>query len=129
MNGIHKDLQITAFHTAQDVVQVNLCRETLMCASDRCPDTYVESFAAGTEPPYYCSVHGNGGLAVEGSISGAEGGSAFLINNEDSAYIPPDPNGSDYRVDSGNGTSAGTPGSGTAPVSGFSRKRNTACRP
>ena len=125
MNGIHKDLQITAFHTAQDVVQVNLCRETLMCASDRCPDTYVESFAAGTEPPYYCSVHGNGGLAVEGSISGAEGGSAFLINNEDSAYIPPDPNGSDYRVDSGNGTSAGTPGSGTAPVSGFNAENGT----
>ncbi len=112
MNGIHKDLQITAFHTPQDLVQVNLCRETLMCASARCPDTYVESFSSGTEPLYYCSVHGNGGLAVEGSVSGAEGGSAFLIHNEDSAFIPPDPNGSDYRVDDGIGPQAAASGSG-----------------
>ena len=118
MNGIHKDLQITAFHTPQDLVQVNLCRETLMCASARCPDTYVESFASGTEPLYYCSVHGNGGLAVEGSVSGAEGGSAFLIHNEDSAFIPPDPNGSDYRVDDGIGPQAAASGSPSAADSG-----------
>ena len=60
------------FHLTQDVMTAPVCTASHMAASVRCPQTYDEMFEKGTQPQYYCNIHGDGSLAAgkTGGIGG-----------------------------------------------------------
>ena len=79
----------TRFSLTSDVVSASVCRASHMAASVRCPETYDEMFAKGTQPQYYCRIHGDGSLVSGGSggiggITGLPGQEDIVILNEDS---------------------------------------------
>ncbi len=58
MGRIHNGLPPADFTVPDGIVQVSLCKESHLRAVDGgCPDTYEESFAAGTEPDEECALH------------------------------------------------------------------------
>ncbi len=63
------------FHLTQDVLTAPVCSTSHMAASVRCPQSYDEMFEKGTQPQYYCSIHGDGSLAAgkTGGIGGSGG--------------------------------------------------------
>ena len=63
------------FHLTQDVLTAPVCSTSHMAASVRCPQSYDEMFEKGTQPQYYCSIHGDGSLAAgkTGGIGGNGG--------------------------------------------------------
>ncbi len=105
MNRISQEDTPTRFALTEDVTTASVCRESHMAASVNCPDCYDELFAIGTQPQYYCNVHGDGAL-VSGMSGGAgdlsstqNTGQSILINPNESAL-----QGSDQNQDSTAGT-------------------------
>ena len=66
----------TLFQLTGDVTLERVCRTSHMAASVNCTDVYDELFAQGTQPQYYCNVHGDGSL-----VSGMSGGIGGLNTN------------------------------------------------
>ena len=64
------------FHLTQDVLTAPVCSTSHMAASVRCPQSYDEVFEKGTQPQYYCSIHGDGSLAA-GKTGGIGGNSSW----------------------------------------------------
>ncbi len=58
MNRIHAALPPAAFKHPETVLSAVLCRDTgLPAVAGGCPDTYLEYFAAGTQPKNNCPLH------------------------------------------------------------------------
>ena len=69
MNRISAGQAPMRFRLTGDVMSASVCSTSHMGASVRCPDVYDEIFAQGTQPQYYCNIHGDGSL-----VSGKSGG-------------------------------------------------------
>ena len=77
------------FSLTSEVMSAPVCSESHMAASVRCPDTYDEMFAKGTQPQYYCRIHGDGSLVSGGSggiggITAASPQEQIVVLNQDS---------------------------------------------
>lgn len=78
------------FSLTGDVLSASVCSTSHMAASVNCPDVYDEIFAQGTQPQYYCSIHGNGAL-VSGQ-SGGVGANAGGGSQPQNVVLNPDAN-------------------------------------
>ncbi|MDO4475435.1 MAG: transglycosylase domain-containing protein [Lachnospiraceae bacterium] len=93
MNRIHEDLPVTSFTRPADVVEMAICPQSGKAADPGCSRAYIECFRAGTQPTYYCSVHGSGGpvppalLGNMGQGSGSGQDAVDLGGNEDAIVI------------------------------------------
>ena len=77
------------FQLTSEVMSAPVCSESHMAASVRCPNSYDEMFAKGTQPQYYCSIHGDGSLVSGGSggigdVTGPAAQEQIVILNQDS---------------------------------------------
>ena len=96
------------FRLTDGITGMRICSSSHMAASVNCPEeeVYEEIFAAGTQPQYYCKVHGDGSLVsgMSGGIGekrestveeqGQGNGEDILILNQDQStwQTTPDPN-------------------------------------
>ncbi len=71
MNRVSAEDAPARFSVTGDVITVSICRSSHMAASLNCTDCYDEIFVQGTQPQYYCDIHGDGSL-----VSGLSGGVA-----------------------------------------------------
>ena len=83
----------TRFRLTGDVMTAPVCKTSHMAASVRCPEVYDEMFAQGTQPQYYCNVHGDGSLVSGGSggiggITGTNSQSQVVILNAEPDMEP-----------------------------------------
>ena len=60
MRRVHEALPLRQFPFSGDIIKVAICRQTGDAADLHCTDTYDEWFALGTQPTFYCKVHGSG---------------------------------------------------------------------
>ena len=87
MTRLNAGKTIRTFRTTGDAARIMVCAQSHMAASAFCPDTYEETYVQGTQPQYYCNIHGNGASVSGQDPWSSSGGSDITIFNTDQAVV------------------------------------------
>ncbi len=69
MKRINAGRSVQTFRTTGDTVKGRVCPKSHMAAAPGCTGAYEEIFVQGTQPMFYCDIHGNGGSVSSGDGS------------------------------------------------------------
>ena len=91
MTRLNAGQTIRTFRTTGDAAKIMVCAQSHMAAAPNCPNKYEETYVQGTQPQYYCNIHGNGAsVNGQGTLPQGNGSDITILTSDQASVVTSD---------------------------------------